>query len=62
MMGGIVRGSLYGGGEIGPIGRGTVHADSIQKYSASVKNGAAIYKGGETHVYLWDGHVMRDEW
>ena len=60
MMGGIVRGSLYGGGEIGPIGRGTVHADSIAKYSASVKNGAAIYKGGETHVYLWDGHVMRD--
>ena len=60
MMGGIVRGSLYGGGEIGPIGRGTVHADSIAKYSASVKNGAAIYKGGETHVELWDGHVMRD--
>lgn len=60
MMGGIVRGSLYGGGEIGPIGRGTVHTDSIAKYSASVKNGAAIYKGGETHVELWDGHVMRD--
>ena len=60
MMGGIVRGSLYGGGEIGPIGRGTVHTDSIAKYSGSVKNGAAIYKGGETHVYLWDGHVMRD--
>ena len=62
MMGGIVRGSLYGGGEIGPIGRGTVHADSITKYrnNGVVMNGAAIYKGGETHVYLWDGHVMRD--
>ena len=60
MMGGIVRGSLYGGGEIGPIGRGTVHADSIVKYQSLVMNGAAIYKGGETHVYLWDGHVMRD--
>ena len=60
MMGGIVRGSLYGGGEIGPIGRGTVHTDSIAKYSTLVKNGAAIYKGGETHVELWDGHVMRD--
>lgn len=60
MKGGVVRGGLYGGGEIGPIGRGTVHADSIAKYPASVKNGAAIYKGGETHVYLWDGHVMRD--
>ena len=60
MMGGIVRGSLYGGGEIGPIGRGTVHTDSIAKYDVSVKNGAAIYKGGGTHVELWDGHVMRD--
>ena len=64
MMGGIVRGSLYGGGEIGPIGRGTIHTDSIDKYRDLypdyIKNGAAIYKGGETHVYLWDGHVMRD--
>ena len=62
MMGGIVRGSLYGGGEIGPIGRGTVHADSIEfhKNDGVIMNGAAIYKGGETHVYLWDGHVMRD--
>ena len=60
MKGGIVRGSLYGGGEIGPIGRGTVHADSIAKYPASKMNGAAIYKGGMTRVELWDGHVMRD--
>lgn len=60
MYGGVVRGSLYGGGEIGPIGRGTVHTDSIAKYPASVMNGAAIYKGGSTHVELWDGHVMRD--
>ena len=62
MMGGIVRGSLYGGGEIGPIGRGTVHADSIETYKNDgvVMNGAAIYKGGGTHVELWDGHVMRD--
>ncbi len=60
MRGGIVRGSLYGGGEIGPIGRGTAHPDSIAKYPGSVKNGVAIYKGGETHVELWDGHVMRD--
>ena len=64
MLGGTVRGSLYGGGEIGPIGRGTVHADSIAKYRALypdyIKNGVAIYKGGETHVDLWDGHVMRD--
>lgn len=68
MWDGIVRGSLYGGGEIGPVGRGTVHADSIAKYPSYVMHDygfdgcqpAAIYKGGETHVYLWGGHVMRD--
>ncbi len=58
MYGGIVRGCLYGGGEIGPIGRGTVHPD---KPAGSFTNGdAKIYKGGETHVTLWKGHVMRD--
>ena len=60
VYGGIIRGGLYGGGEVGPIGRGTVHADSIAKYQTSVMNGAAIYKGGETHVTLYKGHVMRD--
>lgn len=68
MWDGVVRGSLYGGGEIGPVGRGTVHADSIAKYPSYVRHDygfdgcqpAAIYKGGETHVYLWGGHVMRD--
>ena len=58
MYDGIVRGSLYGGGEIGPIGRGTVHPD---KPAGPITNHAAkIYKGGETHVYLYGGHVTRD--
>ena len=68
MWDGFVRGSLYGGGEIGPVGRGTVHTDSIAKYTSYVKHNygfegcqpAAIYKGGKTQVYLWGGHVMRD--
>ena len=68
MWDGFVRGSLYGGGEIGPVGRGTVHADSVSKYSDYKVHAysfegcqpAAIYYGGETHVYLWGGHVMRD--
>ena len=70
MWDGIVRGSLYGGGEIGPVGRGTVHKDTLKltKISPYIKHDytfdgcqrAAIYKGGETHVYLWGGHVMRD--
>ena len=69
MWGGNVRGSLYGGGEIGPIGRGTVHPDSLKldaikpyikhNFSGS-EQPAAIYKGGSTEVYLYNGHVMRD--
>ena len=69
MWDGWVRGSLYGGGEIGPVGRGTVHPDSLTQthIASSVKHNytgsaqpAAIYKGGETHVYMYGGHVMRD--
>jgi len=69
MWGGIVRGGLYGGGEIGPIGRGTVHADtlSLAKVADYIRHNhegsaqpAAIYKGGSTEVNLYDGHVMRD--
>ena len=73
MFGGIVRGSLYGGGEVGPIGRGTVHAGNIAAFKEKnpsiwenyVKHRdseqpAAIYKGGSTEVKLWRGLVMRD--
>ena len=59
MYGGNVRGSLYGGGEIGPIGRGTVAADSTTT-GAWVNDAAKIYKGGSTQVTLYGGHVMRD--
>ena len=70
MMDGIVRGGLYGGGEIGPIGRGTVHKDTLalDKVTTYIKHNydfegcqkAAIYQGGETNVFLYGGHVMRD--
>lgn len=69
MWDGTVRGGLYGGGEIGPIGRGTVHADTLKlsKVSPYIMHNhagstqpAAIFKGGETNVYLYGGHVMRD--
>ena len=50
MYGGTVRGCLFGGGEIGPVGRGTT------------KNNPAgvIYKAGRTDVRLYSGHVQRD--
>ena len=84
MWDGVVRGSLYGGGEIGPVGRGTVHPDTLTyllsckelpendpryyDYTLYIRHNygfegcqpAAIYKGGETHVCLWGGHVMRN--
>lgn len=60
MYGGIVRGGLYGGGEIGPIGRGTVKADAPAPDGVIKNANAIIYKGGSTHVELWGGHVMRD--
>ena len=69
MWDGIVRGGLYGGGEIGPIGRGTVHSDTLRlaKVSEYIMHNhtgsaqpAAIYKGGSTEVNLYGGHIMRD--
>lgn len=60
MYGGNVRGSLYGGGEVGPIGRGTVKTDAPAPDGTFINANAKIYKGGETNVYLYDGHVMRD--
>ena len=59
MYGGTLRGSLYGGGEVGPVGRGTIRYKD--NYSTGVVNGdARIYKAGKTHVQLFDGHVLRN--
>lgn len=51
---GIIRNSMYGGGEIATIGRGT------QAKNASDQFEVQIYKPGETHVTMWGGHVLRD--
>jgi hypothetical protein len=57
MYDGIVRGSLYGGGEVGPIGRGTMKTDA----PGTVTNGTAkIYKPGTTRLEMYGGHVMRN--
>ena len=57
MYGGLVRGSLYGGGEVGPIGRGTVNPGA----TGGIRNqDATIYKAGKTHVMMFDGHVKRN--
>ena len=59
IFGGQIRGGLYGGGEVGPIGRGTVKADAPTA-NAFINGDAKIYKGGETHVKLYKGTVLRD--
>jgi len=59
MYGGTLRGSLYGGGEVGPVGRGTVRYKDT--YGTGLVNGdARIFKAGKTHVQLYDGHVKRN--
>ena len=59
MYGGTVRSSLYGGGEIGPIGRGTIRY--ARTYTQGVKNGdALIFRAGKTLVRMFNGHVMRN--
>ena len=60
MYGGIVRGCLYGGGEIGPIGRGTTLSTAPAENFTFINDNAKIYKGGGTHIELYSGHVMRD--
>ena len=60
MYGGYIRNSLFGGGEIAAIGRGT--ADETEDESGvanKTRRLTGIYKAGETNVYLYDGHVLR---
>ena len=55
MYGGHLRNSLFGGGEIGPVGRGTK-----KNGSGGEMDTPNIAMGGATHVYLYGGHVHHD--
>ena len=58
MYGGKVRGSLYGGGEVGPIGRG---ANKTGLEKGGIENGdATIFRAGTTQVNMYDGYVLRN--
>jgi hypothetical protein len=57
MMGGHVRNSLFGGGEIAAIGRGIITATGE---SNSVRSLQGIYKAGKTKVELLEGYVHRN--
>lgn len=54
MYGGHLRGSMFGGGEIGPIGRGT--RKNLPNPDTAMPT---IAMGGSTHVYLYKGQVHR---
>ena len=57
MYGGTVRGSLYGGGEVGPIGRGALKTDMDR----GIENqNATIFRAGTTQVNMYSGHVLRN--
>ena len=56
LNGGVVRNSVFGGGEIAAIGRGDMKA----KGSGSGYELKGIYRPGKTHVEMYSGHVQRN--
>ena len=60
LYGGTIRGSVYGGGEVGPIGRGTVRYKDTYDGKGLVNGAARIFKAGQTHVRMYNGHVLRN--
>ena len=57
MYGGVVRNSLFGGGEIAAVGRGVIEATGVDN---SVRTLKGIYKAGKTNVTLYEGNVHRN--
>ena len=57
MYGGHVRNSLFGGGEIAAVGRGSI---AVSGENNSQRTLEGIYKAGKTDVELYDGHVHRN--
>ena len=55
---GMVRGSVYGGGEIGIIGRGTVK--TVSGEVPIVNANANIFKPGTANVYILGGQINRN--
>ena len=55
MWGGIIRSSMYGGGEIATVGRGKTH--NIEGLDRGLE---AIHKPGKTHIEMYNGHVLRN--
>lgn len=54
IWGGQIRNSVYGGGEIATIGRGSTKEDG------ALRTLDGFYVGGSTNVEIYNGHVLRD--
>ena len=59
MYGGTIRGSLYGGGELGPVGAGTT-SSSFSTDTGVASGNVRIFRPGKTQVKMYDGHVKRN--
>ena len=57
VWGGVVRNSVFGGGEIATIGRGKVRESDTDN---KVRELEAIYKFGGTNIKIYNGHVKRN--
>ena len=57
VWGGVVRNSVFGGGEIATIGRGKVKESDVDN---KVRELEAIYKFGHTMITIYNGHVKRN--
>ena len=57
VYGGVVRNSVFGGGEIAAIGRGDVYGENDESPLRTLKG---IYKAGKTKVNIYDGWVKRN--
>ncbi|MBQ6378748.1 MAG: hypothetical protein IJJ56_08140 [Prevotella sp.] len=54
VWGGVIRGSLYGGGEISTVGRGRA-----ENFTGVDRQVTEIYLPGGTHIEMYNGHVQR---
>ncbi len=57
IWGGLIRGSVHGGGEIAAVGRGSTKESGDVNY---VREFEGLYKAGKTHVEMYNGHVLRN--
>ena len=55
---GHVRGSVFGGGEIAAIGRGSISKTTIDGKTQYSLNG--LYRPGKTNIEIFGGHVYRN--